>query len=388
MLARVLHSLIPRSTQGLALRFLLLAAVLASNADFAAGQATKAAPSKSAPAKAATPKFKAIWEPVPFTKDIELTAISCAGPETCWVAGDKSTILFTSDGGTTWQVQLGGDPEASDRDLAEIFFLDGKHGWAMTDNYKLMATTDGSTWAELGKLPATAKGLWFSSPQTGFVNDNHDSTSRSLLNRTDDGGRTWTRANPCALETMINGLPRKLGCLMRDTQFVTPQIGFMGGGAPFEMGTSTAAFSKTTDGGATWANSVIPTTKHQVDSIQFWSEKDGLAVLASGQTFWTADAGTTWTGSVNPPAWRSFYASGQGKMIVGVNRSGQQIGYSFNGGRNFTSRPANLPAQVTMVTFPDARHGYFVGQHGMAYRYRIVPIEYTSQGMIGAAAAP
>jgi photosystem II stability/assembly factor-like uncharacterized protein len=347
--------------------------------NLAAGQAPKAA-------KAAEPKFKAIWEPVPFNKDIELTAISCAGPETCWVAGDKSTILFTSDGGTTWQAQLGGDPEATDEDLAEIFFLDDKHGWAKTDRSKLMATTDGTTWAELGKLPATAKGLWFSSPQTGFVSDNHDSTSRTVLNRTDDGGRTWTRTLPCGVDAIVDGLPRKLGCLTSDTQFVTPQAGFLGGSAPIGNAIYTAAFSKTIDGGATWTSMVIPATKHGIDSIHFWSEKDGLALLASGQTFWTADAGTTWTGSVNPPAWRSHYASGEGKIIVGVNRTGQQIGYSFNGGRNFTSRPANLPAQASAITFPDAQHGYLVGQHGMIYRYRIVPIDYTSQGMIAALA--
>jgi photosystem II stability/assembly factor-like uncharacterized protein len=356
----------------------------------AAGQAPEAGAPKAAPsaraAKAAEPKFKAIWEPVSFNRDIELTAISCAGPETCWVAGDKSTILFTSDGGTTWQAQLGGDPEAPDEDLAEIFFLDGKHGWVKTERSRLMATTDGSTWAEMGKLPATAKGLWFSSPQTGFISDNHDSTSRTLLNRTNDGGRTWTRGNPCGLDAMIDGLPRKLGCLMRDTQFVTPQAGFMGGGAAIAMGTSVAAFSKTTDGGGTWTSAVIPATKHRVDSIHFWSDKDGLVLLASGQTFWTADAGSTWSGSVNPPAWRSYYASGEGKLIVGVNQNGRQIGYSFNGGRNFTSRPANLPTEVTAVTFPDARHGYLVGRHGMVYRYRIVPIDYTSKGMIGALA--
>lgn len=131
---------------------------------------------------------------------------------------------------------------------------------------------------------------------------------------------------------------------------------------------------------------VIPATKHGIDSIHFWSEKDGLALLASGQTFWTADAGTTWTGSLNPPSWRSYYASGEGKIIVGVNQIGRQIGYSFNGGRNFTSRPANLPTETNAVTFPDARHGYLVGRHGMVYRYRIVPIDYTSKGMIGALA--
>ena len=35
-------------------------------------------------------------------------------------------------------------------------------GWVKTERSRLMATTDGSTWAELGKAPSTAKGLWFS----------------------------------------------------------------------------------------------------------------------------------------------------------------------------------------------------------------------------------
>src|SRR6266850_549483 len=83
--------------------------------------ARKAAPAKPAAAKpgasaaqtTVAPKFKAIWEPVPFNKDIDLHAIACVGPETCWVVGDKSTVLLTTDAGKTWQVQLGGDPDAS-----------------------------------------------------------------------------------------------------------------------------------------------------------------------------------------------------------------------------------------------------------------------------------
>lgn len=369
-------------------RLFLVVAILVASPEFAAGQQKKPGPSKSAPASAETPKWKAIWEPVPFSRDIKLSAISCAGPEACWVAGGKSTILYTADGGKSWQVQLGGDPESTDEDLADIFFLDAKHGWALTERSRLMATTDGGTWTELGKMPALSRALWFVSPQAGFASDNHDSTERSHLNRTADGGKTWKRGNPCSVDAMIDGLPRKLGCLMRDAQFVTPQTGFMGGGAPIAMGTRVAAFSRTTDGGSTWTSSVIPATKHQVDSIHFWSERDGLALLASGQTFWTSDGGTTWTGSVNPPAWKSHYASGEGKIIVGVNETGRQIGYSFNGGRNFSSRPLGVPAQVNAITFPDSRHGYFVGRHGMAYRYRIVPYDYSSQGMIGAAAPP
>ena len=132
--------------------------------------------------------------------------------------------------------------------------------------------------------------------------------------------------------------------MVRSIQFVSPTAGFMGGGAPINMGADVAVFSKTTDGGASFAHSVIPATKHRVDSIHFWSENDGIVLLASGQVFWTADAGTTWTGSTNPPSWRSHYASGGGKIVVGVNENGRQVGYSFNGGRTFSSRALGLPA--------------------------------------------
>ncbi|HVT45389.1 MAG TPA: YCF48-related protein [Thermoanaerobaculia bacterium] len=376
-------------------RLFVVVAVLVSIPQLACRQETTvpaesatASPAETAPAPAEQPAMKAIWEPVPFSQDIELNAISCAGPETCWVAGDKSTILYTADGGKSWQVQLGGDPESTDEDLAGIFFLDAKHGWALTERSRLLATTDGSTWVELGKMPALTRALWFTSPQTGFASDNHDSTSQSHLNRTADGGKTWTRGSACSVDTTIDGLSRKLGCIVRDAQFVTPQSGFMGGGAAVAMGTSVAAFSRTADGGNTWSSSVIPATEHQIDSIHFWSDKDGLVLLASGQTLWTSDGGTTWTGSVNPPAWKSHYASGEGKIIVGVNQNGREIGYSFNGGRNFSSRPLGVPAQVNAITFPDSGHGYFVGRHGMAYRYRSVPADTSSEGMIEAAAPP
>lgn len=293
--------------------------------------------------------------------------------------GDHSVYFRRRD---NLAAQLGGDPEAADEDLADIFFLDARYGWARTERNRMLGTTDGSTWAELSKIPPTSKGMWFLSPQTGYVADNSDSQSQSHLNRTQDGGKTWTRGSICSVDAVIGGLSRKLGCMVQRIQFVSPSAGFMGGGS----GGNVAVFSKTSNGGATWTNTVIPAANRGIGTIHFWSEKDGLVLLSSGQTYWTADAGETWTGSVNSPSWRSYYASGEGKILVGVSENGRQIGYSFNGGRSFTSRNMGLPALVRAVTFPDATHGYLVGQHGMVYRYRIVPIDYTSQGMIATAA--
>ena len=360
----------------------------------AAGQTparSKAAPAKPASAKPAAakesaPKFKAIWEPVPFNKDIDLNAIACVGPETCWVVGAKSTILFTPDGGKTWQVQLGGDPESSDDPLTKVFFLDAKNGWAITDRAKILGTRDGSTWAELSTVSGTTKGVWFLNPRTGLEINNRDSTSQSTLQRSDDGGKTWKPLSRCSVDASVGGLPRKLGCVMGTAQFLSPGAGFAGGGAEVAMATRVAAFGKTSDGGQTWTMSVIPETKWSITDVEFWSEKDGIVVLSGGEeVYWTADGGGTWTRSVKQRLWPSKHAVGEGKIIVGVGDDGG-IAYSFNGGRNFTSRPFTLPARVYDVTFPDAQHGYLVGRHAMVYRYRIVPIDYSSQGMIGAMA--
>ena len=353
----------------------------------------KVAPPKPGAAKPAAAavatesKFKAIWEPAPYNKDINLNAIACAGPETCWVVGDKSTILFTADGGNTWQAQLGGDPEATDDDLSKVFFLDAKNGWAMTGRGKILGTKDGSTWAELSTVSGTSKGVWFLTPQTGLEIENPSSTTESTLRRSDDGGKSWKPMNRCSVDATVDGLPRKLGCMMRTAQFLSPNVGFMGGGAASgSMGRDAATFGKTTDGGQTWTTSMLAETKWGITDLEFWTEKDGIVILSRGEeVYWTADGGGTWTRSVKQRAWPSFYGVGEGKIIVGIGDSGG-IGYSFNGGRNFTSRPFPLPARVAAVTFPDARHGYLVGQHAMVYRYRIVPIDYTSKGMIAAMA--
>lgn len=360
----------------------------------AQGPAPKAAPAKAAAVTraassagtAGASQFKAIWEPVPFNKDVDLNALACVGPETCWVVGDKSTILFTPDGGKTWRVQLGGDPEASDDALTKVFFWDAKNGWAMTDRGKILGTRDGSTWAELSTVSGTTKGVWFLSTQTGLEIENPDSTSETTLRRSDDGGKTWKQVSRCSVDATVGGLPRKLGCMMGTAQFLSPTVGFAGGGAAINMGTEVATFGKTSDGGQTWTMSVIPETKWRITEVRFWTEKEGIVVLSRGEeVYWTADGGGTWTRSVKQRLWPSLYGVGEGKIIVGLGDSGG-IGYSFNGGRNFTSRPFNLPARVHAVTFPDARHGYLVGQHAMVFRYRIVPIDYTSQGMIGAVA--
>ena len=347
----------------------------------------RAAKKAGAVAKAgATPQFKAIWEPVPFPKDLDLFAIACVGAESCYAVGAKGTVIFTSDGGKTWQVQLGGDPESNDDKFTRVHFLDAKNGWVMSDRGKILGTRDGSTWAELSTMSGTTKGVWFATPQVGYELENPSSTSQSTLQRTLDGGKTWAPLHKCTVETMVNGLARRLDCMLRTIQILGPNAMVAGGSAATSMGTSVATFAKSGDGGQTWKTTVIPETKYGITDVEFWTEADGIVVLSGGEEmYWTADGGETWTRSVKQRIWPSHAAvGGAGKIVVDVRDRG--INYSFNGGRNFSSRALSLPANVEDVTFPDAQHGYWVGQHGMVYRYRIVPYAYSSQGMIGAMA--
>ena len=69
---------------------------------------------------------------------------------------------------------------------------------------------------------------------------------------------------------------------------------------------------------------------------------------------------------------------------LGVIIQYRKIAYSTNGGRSYSSREFPVPAKVNAVVFPDAKHGYLVGEHGMIYRYHVVPADYTAKGMIPA----
>jgi hypothetical protein len=60
--------------------------------------------------------------------------------------------------------------------------------------------------------------------------------------------------------------------------------------------------------------------------------------------------------------------------------------YTVDGGQHWLSRDIAFPAPVEAFSLVRPDSGYVVGSHGMVYRYRVVPIEYTSKGMLSAPA--
>lgn len=336
------------------------------------------------------PKFKAIWEPINFNKDIDLLEITCTGPKECWAVGNKSTILHTVNGGDKWEVQLGGDPASTDEDLANVFALDNKNVWVLGERAKLLHTSDGgANWSELGKLPGTSRELEFVSAQTGFSAENSSSIDQSTLIRTDDGGKSWKPVLKCMVSATIGGLARELPCRIRDLQFIDSKNGFGVGSAATGIGMGVpqqAVFLRTSDGGDTWQVTAPAEFNQQADSLHAWGSGKALVVLFDGKAWLTNDGGKSWAGVITPLKTPCYYASAGNEFAIGVHRYTKQIAYSTNGAKTFSGRPFSPPAQVNAIRMIDQRNGYIVGHHGMAYRYTIVPVAFMKAGMLDAMA--
>ena len=352
-----------------------------------AALALTAAPTHAQATGASQPAFKGIWEPVNFKQDIKFTDVYFTSPTTGWVTGEHGTLLKTTDGGDTWTAVLGGEAGSPDEQIHALRFLDATHGWAVQGRSKLLRTADGENWEEIGKL-GTNFGFWndytFTSDKVGvqIVSQNDE------LERTQDGGKTWTRiVNNCGIDAEVQGLMRKLGCHLKNVVFVTATNGYaIGATTP---GTHMVLFH-TVDGGLTWTPQLVPDVASQNESF-FWQglafvdENRGFAILPSGHKFLgTSAGGATWHGVIGSVGGPLRVADPE----VGWSIVDKRLTYTVTGGGRWSSVDIPVPAAVNAFALPHRDRGYVVGDHGMIYRYRVVPAAYTAPRMITSVAMP
>jgi photosystem II stability/assembly factor-like uncharacterized protein len=316
---------------------------------------------------------------------VELKSVHFVSAEEGWVAGGKTVmkggvIYHTKDGGKTWELQVG-DPESSDRGFTDLRFVDATHGFAVQGStgttHKLFATADGQTWTLAGTVPEHRYDFVFTSPTTGVAAD----WAHHLL-RTSDGGKKWQPAYTCKIKAEIGGLTREADFYMHSIHFPTPEVGYAIGPLPDHGGN---VLAKTEDGGATWtAWTVLPEESATESSLWFMDANTGVLRAYDGKMFRTTDGGKTWAG-----------VSGQGEAKSDLAFADAQVGwmiyyrkmtYTANGGKSWLSRDIAFPAMVADSSLPARDRGYAVGDHGMVYRSRVVPIDYTAKGMLAAPA--
>ncbi|MFN2397734.1 MAG: WD40/YVTN/BNR-like repeat-containing protein [Gemmatimonadaceae bacterium] len=339
-----------------------------------------------AQAKSTTVQFKGILEPVSYTEDLPLRDVFFVTVDVGWVAGDGGTILRTTDGGAKWEAQLGGDPGDRADPVRVLHFLDERRGWAMQGeaggSWKTLHTRDGESWEEIGSAPYGVDDIAFTSPQTGFAAGNPGMAVNgpNVMFRTSDGGRTWEPVWTCEAKVAMGGLNQNLDCVIGQIRFPTPEVGYavarrsscVGCGPP-------PLIAKTTDGGQTWALLPGPgvTEEDAVSAIFFLDELTGFARLDSKKLHMTTDGGKTWRGIVASPGEALRFADPTVGWGVELGRTDFRWSYTTDGGKRWTSREVRLPAVTRGFSLPRRDRAYVVGDHGMIFRYRVVPASHS-----------
>ncbi len=339
------------------------------------------------------PRFKGIFEPISYMEPINLTTVWFASETEGWAAGESGTILYTSDGGDNWTAQLGGDPQSRGDKLADLRFLDGTHGWVVGDNVntvqkRLLGTSDGMTWRQVGVV-GTQNGSYsdyeFVSPTRGiFVND------QGQIHVTDDGGRNWKQVGACQARVRIGGVFNDASCSLKAVDFVDANVGYTAGGGAAGV----VIVMKTEDGGATWAVAFAEPNRggsnaaHLALHLTFHDANNGLLRLATDEVLVTADGGKTWQASVSAlDESEMLFADAQvGWSISGY--SGVDFSYTVNGGNSWSKRQIRFPTDVKAFALPARQRGYVVGNSGMIFRYRVVPVDFRAPDIIEAPAMP
>jgi photosystem II stability/assembly factor-like uncharacterized protein len=377
-----------------------LSVVLVGGAESAGAQPSRpSSTAKKAPAASGKelPKFKAIWEPINYPADVTLTDVFFVDSQSGWIAGSGKGgfILHTKDGGDHWTIQIG-DPQSSDPPIGSLRFLDKQHGWAIQGK-KLLRTSDGESWEQIGDLPNhwDVVDYLFLSPDEGVLLDGNNNVARIL--RTKDAGKHWTEVLPttaCHATIQVKGLSRDAQCVLKAIHFPTTSIGYAVGGTGADF--DTLFVVSTQDGGNNWRIAKV------VDVGEVWiggawganhglfftDQVTGFLSLgkASGpaKLVATQDGGQTWRGLVASPGLRFCFPDPQ----VGWSFEYKRLNYTTDGGKRWTSREFSFPAALRGFSLPVRSRGYVVGDHGMIYRYRIVPGEYTAKGIIDAPVMP
>ena len=233
-------------------------------------------------------------------------------------------VWHTTDGGQTWLPGQALDlSDLSQSYASDLFFVDAQQGWLLThvgvgmshDYVVLFSTTDGGlTWQRLldpyndGQIQACQKtGLLFIDGQTGWLTgDCGGVMAGAFLNRTQDGGLTWTYIDlPApADQPLLYDVNSWAACGSYDLHFFDSQNAVLGVRCTlYSQDSSEPSFAHytytTLDGGATWSSQPYPG-----GTLLFVTPQQGWAL--AGDIYQTFDGGATWT-RVNEVHWEASF---------------------------------------------------------------------------------
>ena len=294
-----------------------------------------------------------------------------------WVGDPRGYLFHTTDGGVTWTRSRMPQSKTSTwrwGSVQQIQFVDKTHGWAlMGGDYKskgywynasrLYRTTDGgATWKRLWTRKADVQEFQFVNASRGwFV------AGRSVY-RTTNGGVTLVNQNA----DRAIAAPRKFAKLT-GLRFVDAKSGWVCGG--YIGGWTKPILLRTNDGGRTWSRAKTGLAGG-VDDVWFANRSTGYSI-AKG-VYKTTNAGRSWRrvkySSTQSYGQVQSFANGGVRLVgskprvtAGPSNVTQVVWTSRNGASTWssvdldTAIPNGTVADVSSMCFIDIDTGWIAG---------------------------
>ncbi len=254
------------------------------------------------------------WEVVKSPVEVDLRAVYFGDDSNIFAAGDKGTVIKSSDAGKTWKEQKSG----SQATLRGVHFTDAKHGWACGDgdpaapgvggghiitgrpmtSGSCLVTSDGGKKWDCTWVPTNfnLRSIWMASDKIGQIcNHGGGNHPDGDCITTTDGGRNWTLEN--LKGTRVCGRALNDCCWVSEKKaWAVGSIGMsLGGRNPIPRNPKVRILHSA-DGGKSWKLQEAQDIgeKNELRSVWFVNSKFGCAVGDAGCIFVTSNAGKKW----------------------------------------------------------------------------------------------
>ncbi|MBL8148640.1 MAG: hypothetical protein JNN15_01805 [Blastocatellia bacterium] len=297
-------------------------------------------------------------------------------PESGWLStwsgdGPKETegweVLSTIDGGKTWNVLA----DQAKNKIKQVYFINGKSGWALTLTNDILATKDGGTTWELQRKAGKVKvkynynnptaptetrdpitKLKFYSEKRGWAwgggrqDDSYE--QEGIFLRTEDGGKTWEKADYSFSDEL------------KTVYFLDADLGW--------VSDRKGGLYRTVDGGKSWQKDPEDIKQSPINAFFFIDLNKGWGVGSNGYVGRTTDGGKTW---IKGRAGKSFlnsvfFVDEKVGWVAGENG---EIFRTEDGGLKWERQESSLPATLTHLQFFGNRQGWAAGNAGYLLRY-------------------